>query len=190
MGPITREFTVEMNRLADAFGDSVIRKERFERYWAMVHDLPLEAIRGLVDRVLDEARAPPLPKDFREFASLWRARNKSENVIEAPTPISCTGCFDTGISWVRVDGEAVWIFCDCAEGDQGEQKYRVTLPRLSFDEIESIETLEFPVQYFKPQEPVKGEKGILDNAFEKWRSWKRDLIGSERFWNSKRKETE
>ncbi len=136
-----------------------------------MHDLPDEAVEECIATNLDESRYAPLPKDFREFARSWRARNK---VVEDtyPEPIHCPHCMDGGYVWLDFENEAVWAFCICIIGKSKKSLGRFNLPQIQKENLSFLKIRDFPINEFTPKRIEILEDAIFVNtAFDMWDKW-------------------
>jgi hypothetical protein len=68
------EFSTQIDRLRDCFGDKSFSEERTKMVWRSVQSLGSAWFTQVVDGMIATSKFAPLPSDFFEFASLERER--------------------------------------------------------------------------------------------------------------------
>ncbi len=107
------EFTHQMGRLIDVFGEKPFSKGRMKRIKEIMAPRSQSVMKDLVTRFVDEKRFAPLPNDF------WEAvRARPVNISQSLGP-GCASCEEGLIFAVPKKGGSRAAFrCDCSAGHQ------------------------------------------------------------------------
>jgi hypothetical protein len=182
------DFTKQMNRMSSTW-QGITNVDRMPRYYRVVKDLPLNALKEIVDSLLDSSTKMPLPKDFLSLASEWRKSYFQQHGhaygYELKTPeeeILCKLCFDCGIVKIEhhePDGFKQLMRCDCPAGANS----RALMPQWSSDLAGAFKRVAIEPKWFNP---LVSESESLETSekklFAKVKDWKRIVIKGEKYW--------
>lgn len=184
------DFVKQMNRMSSTWKE-INNVDRMPRYYRTVKDLPLDALKGIVDSLLDSSPKMPLPKDFMSLASEWRKTyfmkhghvyGYEHNENAGLDEILCKLCFDCGILKIEhheSDGFKQLMRCDCGAG----AKCRSLMPQWSNDLAGAFKRVSIDPKWFNP---MANDQETLNNSekklFAKVGDWQRVVGKSEKYW--------
>lgn len=185
------DFTKQMNRMTSTW-QGITNVDRMPRYYRVMKDLPLEAMKEIVDRLLDSSTKMPLPKDFMDSASEWRKTYflkyghtfGTEKIgSHDDTAIECEICFDCGITKIEHLTPSSFkglMRCSCAAG----KKSTALIPQWSNDVAGAFKRVAIDPKWFNPH--ANETESLIDSekrVFNKVMEWKRILTKSENYWS-------
>lgn len=94
------EFTIQVDRLKDTFGDKAYSSERVKLLWDGVKYHPLDLFHRVVDQLILSHRQPPMISDIRECLAIERERCSPESKItetDWDQAAHCDLCSDSGV---------------------------------------------------------------------------------------------
>ncbi len=116
MGLENNSFTNQYNRLISTFGDRQLGPDVRERFWHYAQNLPDNAIKEIIDELLDTLKYAPKPVEFKEAALRWKRKNRKvsppkEKEVQI---VKCKYCYDTLYCYVKDPqfGEPAFMICD------------------------------------------------------------------------------
>jgi hypothetical protein len=186
-----KDFTQQMNRMTSTW-TSITNVDRMPRYYRVVKELPLEALKEIVDRLLDSSTKMPLPKDFMDQASEWRKNYFNTNghvygtekgFVEADQ-IGCKVCFDCGIMKIEHHQPSEFkqlMRCSCEKGSVSMAK----MPQWSHDVAAAFKKVAIDPKWFNPhanetEDLINSEKKL----YAKVMAWRSIVEKSEIYWDS------
>ncbi len=125
---ITRDqFQLQIDRLADTFGDRFFPEQRTLMIWDYVRGIEYSIVISIVDGFIRGSKTPPLPSDFSQAtAEVARSSGRKYALGEIkPREIcKCFDCADSGfVHVIRIDGHDEWAkwengsaSCHCPSG--------------------------------------------------------------------------
>jgi hypothetical protein len=184
------QFLTQMNRLATTWKD-INTAERTPRYFLAVKDLPNEAVKEIINNLLDSASKMPLPKDFQGLASEWRKNfflknghyyGTEKDAVSDINSIDCKTCFDCGILKIKhhqPDAFKQLMLCDCEAGTRST----ALMPQWDSSVSGAFVKLAIDPTWFNPH---ASEQETLEESekkvFKKVMEWKKIVKKSEIYW--------
>lgn len=105
------QFTIQITRLKETFGEKVFSEQRKLMIWNALQELEYQELISIVDSFIRSAKHPPLPIDFIEAAKGYY-RGKKKLALGEFAPKAQAKCFDCGdsgfIRLVRRDQFQPW----------------------------------------------------------------------------------
>lgn len=188
---ITRDqFNQLFSQLRDNFKglESISRLQRCYNY---VSDLPVDAVRTIVDDMVDNERFAPLPVDFEKKASAWKkdfffkngyyfGEDGIQTKEEKP---DCDFCMDTGIVKIThhdtSDKFKQLMRCACVKGD----KCIDNLPQWSQDLTGAFIREKISAEWFNPKiEALEDVKLQHSKIWAKLKEWQDVKMKSVKYW--------
>lgn len=122
------QLRIQLDRLADTYGDKSFSAQREELIWEAVEGLEYAQVIKIVDEFIGKSRNAPLPNDFSEAAKQY-TKSKNRYALGEHKPhdeAKCQDCLDSGLvelernqkyeSWAKwAQGHAP---CHCSRGSE------------------------------------------------------------------------
>ncbi len=183
------EFSEQMARMTESFGEKTYTQSRTDLIWKMVQDMEPGDFRRVVDHFIRSSRNPPLPSDFDNATIPYRRKM----IPEGETTPDCSICLDVGFIRVRYHGDtamasATLMRCPCSRGKRHPHLF---IPTWERGLEQAFTWAPCPVEWFKPKEFDPGPEGVtLESLKSILDNWMGRLKSAHQHWtNLSRKET-
>jgi len=170
-------FMQGMNQLAEVW-PLVTSRSRLERYKKAVKELDDAAFAKMVDEFLDHAKFMPLPKDFADWAKMWRKKHTHAALEQTTEPylIDCETCNDLGVICAtnKQTASETLMRCHCQTG----LKQSCRLPMLDVNFTTQLWDITKPsMDWFKPSSLD------LKSIGAKAKEWRAKVRRAEEYWS-------
>jgi hypothetical protein len=176
------EFSEQMSRMTEAFGEKIYTASRTALIWKLVEDMEPGDFRRVVDHFIRTCRQAPLPADFDQATIPYRRKILPDTGALDPL---CLRCNDVGFIRVRyhedTEGKSATLMrCSCPNGKRHSDLFIPTWERgleaaFAWDAC--------PLEWFKPRnfEP-SGEGVTFDSLLGILDKWKARLRAADKHW--------
>jgi hypothetical protein len=144
------EFSEQMSRMTEAFGEKIYTASRTALIWKLVEDMEPGDFRRVVDHFIRTCRQAPLPADFDQATIPYRRKILPDTGALDPL---CLRCNDVGFIRVRyhedTEGKSATLMrCSCPNGKRHSDLFIPTWERgleaaFAWDAC--------PLEWFKPR---------------------------------------
>lgn len=135
-------FQGQIQRLSNVFGGAY-KTERTQLIWNEMGNLPDDAFKRIVDRLISECRQAPLLPEFRDQAAverekIWSRQKAMGSVMSNLHEFAkCSTCHGSGSVLVRrKDDHSPWAFkCGCPAGRNNPRNFPLYQPSHDFEVV-------------------------------------------------------
>lgn len=166
------EFSEQMIRMSESFGEKSYTVSRTDLIWKMVQDMNIGDFRRVVDHFIRTSRQAPLPSDFDQATIPFRRKI----IPEGETFPDCRHCVDVGFIRVRYHDDkamasATLMRCVCEKGKRHSELF---IPTWETGLEAAFAWAPCPVEWFKPKTFDAGPDGVtmesLSGILDGWKS--------------------
>jgi hypothetical protein len=159
---------------------------RSKRYYAAIADLEYDIVKQICDVFSDTRHKMPLPSDFVEASKAFKKNyfektgqyyGSYKSSFKPDFKPECSYCYDSGYEWLEVEGNNVFGFCFCFEGDNHKKNSKWCL--LSASDVPNARRKTFPVKAFVPKPKDETYEAAFLRTTERF---KEALEESHEFW--------